>query len=142
MKRVSFCLAIVGLLLIASSPAIAQGQSDRFYASSERFGYTGIVSVYNSWEDANSGRNARCTDVVWPQRDGAILAVKNAPEYYVDTNMLLTNWYANNGGSPSNTNEGFIQLYDDDADAWQNQKASWSKDLSTFTVRGKGRNAT
>jgi hypothetical protein len=119
----------------------AKGNSDRFYASSERFGYTGTVSVYDTWADARSERNARCTAVVWPQRDGAIFAVKNVPDYYADANLILTNWFANNGASPSDTNEGFFQLYDLNADAWQNQKASWSKDLSTFSVRGKGRNA-
>jgi len=56
--------------------------------------------------------------------------------------LLLTNWFANNGGSPSNKNEGFFQLYDDNADAWQNQKASWSRDRNTFTVSTKGRYAT
>ncbi len=118
----------------------AQGQSDHFYASSERFGYTGTVSVYETWADANSGRNARCAETLWPQRDAAIFAVKNAPEYYADYNALLTNWFA--PGSPSNTNSGFIQLYDDNADAWQNQKASWSRDRDTFTVTAKGRDAS
>ena len=142
MKKFGLFMAMLGVLVIASSPAGAQGNSDRFYASSERFGYTGIVSVYNTWADANSGRNPRCSVVVWPQRDGGIFVVKNAPEYWVDSNMILTNWWANNGASPSDTNEGFFQLYDENADAWQNQKASWSRDLNTFTVRGKGRNAT
>ena len=119
----------------------AQGKSDQFYASSERFGYTGTVSVYETWADANSGRNARCAETLWPQRDGAIFVVKNAPEYYSDYNAILANWWANGGHSPSNTNTGFFQLYDDNADAWQNQKASWSRDQDTFTVSANGRNA-
>jgi hypothetical protein len=139
MKKFSLFVGVLIALLITSSLAAAQGNSDRFYASSERFGYTGTVSVYDTWEDANSGRNARCSYVLWPQRDGAIFAVKNVPEYYIDSNIILTNWWDSN---PSNTNYGFFQLYDDNADAWQNQKASWSKDLNTFTVRAKGRNAT
>jgi hypothetical protein len=130
------------LAVLVAGQAFAAGSEDHFYASSERFGYTGTVSVYNTWADANSGRNARCHGTLWPQRDGAILAVKNAPEYYIDSNLILTNWFADNGGSPSDTNEGFFQLYDENADAWQNQKASWSRDRSTFTVRAKGRNAT
>jgi hypothetical protein len=142
MKKFGLFLAMFGVLVIASSPAAAQGKSDHFYASSELFGYTGIVSVYDTWADANSERNARCSAQFWPQRDGAIFVVKNAPEYYFDANLILTNWFANGGASPSNTNEGFFQLYDLDANAWQNQKASWSRDLNTFTVRGKGRNAT
>ena len=126
---------------LVAGQAAAAGKEDNFYASSERCGYTGTVSVYNTWADANSGRNARC-GIAWPQRDGAIFVVKNAPEYWVDSNLILTNWFANNGASPSDTNEGFFQLYDDNADAWQNQKASWSRDRSTFTVTAKGRNAT
>lgn len=142
MKKLGLFLVVLSALVITSSLAAAQGNSDRFYASSERFGYIGTVSVYDTWEDANSGRNARCPETEWPQRDGAIFIVKNAPEYYADYNIIMTNWFANNGGSPSNTNEGFFQLYDDNADAWQNQKASWSRDLNTFTVSAKGRNAT
>lgn len=137
---------IIGALVLATLVASqviatgqAQGKADQFYASSERFGYTGTVSVYETWADANSGTNPRCTETLWPQRDGAIFAVKNAPDYYADYNVILTNWFA--AGSPSNTNNGFFQLYDDNADAWQNQKASWSRDLDTFTVSAKGRNA-
>jgi len=127
---------------LVAGQAAAAGKEDHFYASSERFGYTGTVSVYDTWADANSGRNARCSGTAWPQRDGAIFVVKNAPEYWVDSNLILTNWFANNGASPSDTNEGFFQLYDENADAWQNQKASWSRDRNTFTVSAKGRNAT
>jgi hypothetical protein len=80
---------------------------------------------------------------MWPQRDGALFVVKNAPEYYVDNNVVMTNWFANDGNAnPSNANEGFAQLYDENADTWQNQSAWWSKDLTTFTVSVKGRNAT
>jgi hypothetical protein len=130
-------LSAVGVVQIVTA-----GEPDHFYASSERFGYTGKVSVYDTWADANSGRQARCSETVWPQRDGAIFVVKNAPEYWADSNLILTNWFANNGASPSDTNQGFFQLYDESADAWQNQKAFWSRDLETFTVSAKGRNAT
>lgn len=142
MKKTLMFLVFLVLVVGAINSTATQGKSDRFYASSERFGYTGTVTVYETWADAHSGRNARCTMEPWPQRDGSIFVVKNAPEYYDDSNLILTNWFANNGGSPSNVNEGFFQLYDDNADAWQNQKASWSKDLNTFSVTGKGRNAT
>jgi hypothetical protein len=141
--KIGVLLAIFAVLaVLGASQANAAGNADHFYASSERFGYTGTVSVYDTWADANSGRNARCSKIVWPQRDGAIYVVKNAPEYDADYNVIMTNWFANNGASPSDTNEGFFQLYDENADAWQNQKASWSRDLNTFTVSAKGRNAT
>lgn len=135
-------LIAVVLPLLVAGQATAQGKADQFYASSERFGYTGTVSVYDTWADANSETNARCSEEFWPQRDGAIFVVKNVPEYAADNNIILTNWFANMGGSPSNKNEGFFQLYGLNADAWQNQKASWSRDLDTFTVTAKGRNAT
>lgn len=142
MKKVLLFCVFLLLVVVAVDSIASQGKSDRFYAASDLFGYTGTVTVYDTWEDAHSGRNARCASVLWPQRDGSIFVVKNAPEYYIDSNLILTNWYANNGASPSNTNEGFFQVYDDNADAWQNQKASWSKDLNTFSVTAKGRNAT
>lgn len=138
----TWLMSAVALAVLAAGQADAAGKADHFYASSERFGYTGAVSVYDTWEDANSGRNARCSETAWPQRDGAIFVVKNAPEYWDDYNAILTNWFANNGASPSDTNEGFFQLYDLNADAWQNQKASWSRDRNTFTISAKGRNAT
>lgn len=143
--------AVVLAVLVSGQSAVADkggddgddgDDGDHFYASSERFGYLGTVSVYNTLKDAKSGKNARCSDQVWPQRDGGIFAVKGAPEYFVDSNEILTNWWANNGASPSDTNEGFFQLYDENADTWQNQKASWSHDRNTFTLKVKGRNAT
>jgi hypothetical protein len=127
---------------VAASQLSDKANGDHFYASSERFGYLGTVSVYDSWADAKSGRNARCTDAAWPQRDGSLFVVRNAPEFYADQNIVVTNWFANNGGSPSNRNEGFTQLYDENANSWQNQSAFWSKDLGSFTVRVKGQNAT
>jgi len=144
LKRWLISTAVAAVLAaLVTGQATAAGNEDRFYAASERFGYTGTVSVYNTWADANSGQNARCTGIAWPQRDGSLFVVKNVPEYYSDANMILTNWFANDGHSnPSNTNNGFFQLYDENTDAWQNQKASWSRDLSTFTVSAKGRNAT
>jgi len=124
-----------------AQPAVEGG--DHFYASSERFGYYGTVSVYDTWADARSGRNARCTGMAWPQRDGSVYVVRNAQEYDQDANLILTNWFANDGsGNPNNVNLGFVQMYDENADTWQNQSAFWSTDLNTFTLNVKGRNAT
>lgn len=116
--------------------------SESFVAASERFGYTGSVKVYDTYADAVSGKNPRYGTIAWPQRDGSLFSVRNRPSYYTDFNSLLTNWSANGGASPSNTNNGFMQMYDDNADNWQNQKAWWNRDLQTFTVEAKGRNAT
>ena len=120
----------------------AEDEGGHFYASSERFGYLGTVSVYNTLKDAKSGKNARCSNQVWPQRDGGIFAVKGAPEYWTDSNIIATNGWANNWASPSDTNFGYFQLYDDNASTWQDQEASWSDDRNTFTLKVKGLNAT
>lgn len=119
--------------------------TESFYASSERFGYVGTVSVYDTYANARSGRNPRFVVPVgsFPfPRDGAVYVVKNAPEYDADYNIILTNWWANGGNTPSNQNAGFFQLYDENYDTWQNQQAWWSRDFQTFTVTVKGRNAT
>jgi hypothetical protein len=126
------------MILFAVS-AVAQAES--FAASTERFGYTGTISVYDTYADARSGRNPRYVSILVPQRDGSLFIVRQMPDVYFDSNMILTNWYSG-PGSPSNQNAGFFQMYDEDASNWQNQKAFWSKDIQTFTVTAKGKNAT
>ena len=43
--------------------------------------------------------------------DGAIYVVKNVPAFDANYNIILTYWW---NGNPSNTNNGFVQLYDED----------------------------
>lgn len=127
---------VAGLALpLASGP-------EAFYASTERFGYTGTVSVYNTLSDAQNGRNARYSAIVVPQRDGSIYLVRNRPTFYEDFNAFLTNWYSNSGQNPNNKNEAFVQMYDDNASNWQNQKGYWNREHTVFTVEAKGKDAT
>jgi hypothetical protein len=127
---------------------VAAHAQESFYASSERFGYTGTVTVYGSFADAQSGRNPLRSNIAFVQRDAAIYLVRNAPQFYAtDFNSFLTNWYSDTSGgqsgagNPNNQNLGFVQFYDAQGDNWQNQKAWWSKDMHTFTVTAKGRDA-
>ncbi len=139
---------LIALSLFAGSPSPAP---EKFFLSCERFGYIGTVSVYNSFAEAQSGRNPRHTNIVMPQRDGSIYMARAMGGEYGEFNAILTNWYSTNHadpennpghGNPNNKNEGFVQMYDNNADNWQNQKATWNKAKNTFTLESKGKNAS
>jgi hypothetical protein len=143
--KTSMRLLFISLLtmgLMAAFAASSSAQPESFSAISDRFGYTGTISVYDSYGDAQSRQNPRYVSIVVPQRDGSIFIVRKMESVWSDFNNIMTNWYSNGGNNPNNNNQGFFQLYDDNASAWQNQKAFWSRDLQTFTVTAKGRNAT
>jgi len=134
-----------------SSSAKKNPTTPSFYASSERFGYVGTVSVYNTLTDAQRERNARFEAQIVPQRDGSIFVVKNAPDYFADSAAFITNWYddaaGDNGGTdnPNNTDFGFVQLYDGlfgPLATVNNSSGFWNKKLDTFTVHVDGQNAT
>ncbi len=134
---------MITILLAATfGVTLAQGGPESFFCSSVRFGYTGTISVYNTFAEAQSGRNPRHSSVVVPNRDGAIYIVRNRPTFYEDFNAFLTFWSSHEGQNPNNTNLGFIQMYDDDASNWLNQKGYWNRSKTTFTVEAMGRNAT
>ena len=134
-------LATIGFIVLTAVP-------EKFLASSERFGYIGTVSVYNTLADAHSGHNPRFNSIVMPQRDGAIYMSRAMGGDYSEFNSILTDWYSNGDpdhlgvGNPNNKNQCFFQMYDNNADNWQNQKANWSTDKNTFTLETKGKNAS
>jgi hypothetical protein len=142
--------AMTANLILAALAWIAPDtqEPNEFFASTERFGYSGTITVYNTLQDARSGRNPRHRDLLVPQRDGSIYVVSKRPSFYRDFNAFLTNWYADGAnnttgnGNPNNKNEGFVQMYDDNASNWSNHKGTWSADKQTFTVFAKGRNAS
>jgi hypothetical protein len=129
----------------------ALSRSSSFYAATERLGYYGTVSVYSTLKDARQEKHARFSKQVFPQRDGSLFVVKNAPAYFSDSDAFLTNWYddaaSDNGGTgnPNNTDLGFIQLYDginDPPTTVRNSIGFWDRDHDTFTVEVAGQNAT
>lgn len=139
--------SLIALAVLASPSAPAP---EKFIVSCERFGYFGTISVFNSYSDAKSGKNARYSGIAMPPRDGSIYMARAMGGEYGEFNAILTNWYSTTDtdpshvgyGNPNNKNEGFFQMYDNNADNWQNQKASWSKDKKTFTLVSKGKNAS
>lgn len=137
-------LALIALT-IPATPA-----PEKFLASSERWGYSGSIRVYETYADAVAGKNPRTPPIAMPQRDGALYIARNMGGEYGDYNAILTNWYCTTEtdpnkkgwGNPNNKNEGFVQMYDADASNWKNQKAYWSSDKSSFTVEAKGMRAS
>lgn len=123
---------------------------EKFLASSERWGYTGTIRVYNTYADAVAGKNARTAAISVPHRDGALYVARNMGGEYSEYNAFLTNWYSTTEtdpnkkgwGNPNNKNEGFVQMYDADASNWQNQKAYWDAAKNTFTLEAKGMRAS
>jgi hypothetical protein len=132
---------LLSVVLLQGS-ALSAPQDRSFFASSERIGYTGTISVYNTLKDAQEGRNPRYANIPVPQRDLTIYTVLNRPSFYSDFNAILTVWYANNEKNPNNTNEGFVQMYDSNANNWKNHTGFWQKDLDTFVLQVKGENAS
>lgn len=153
---------ILTTLAIAScvfARAHAQSSSDlhvlnasaSYYASTERFGYYGTISVYDTLKDARQEKHARFSKQIVPQRDGSLFVVQNAPDYFADSDAFLTNWYddaaGDNGGTanPSNTDYGFVQLYDGlfgEPITVLKNIGYWDRDHDEFTVAVEGANAT
>jgi hypothetical protein len=132
--------AIAFVLIQSVGGAIPE--SPAFFASTERVGYTGTISVYNSLKDAQERRNPRHANIPVPQRDLVIYVVRNRPTFYNDFNSILTLWYANDENNPNNVNEGFVQMYDSNADNWKNHLGIWRQDLDTYVLSVKGENAS
>src|SRR4051812_38936299 len=105
------------LSLIVGAALVTSPVPEAFYASSERFGYTGTVSVYATFANAQSGHNPLRSNIAFPRRDCAIYVVRNAPDFWnTDFNSFLTNWYSDTSGgqtgagNPNNQNFGFVQF--------------------------------
>lgn len=139
---------ISSLMIIAAVTSVAA--PEKFLASTDRWGYTGTIRVYNSFADAVAGKNPRTAAIPVPGRDGSLYVARNMGGEYSEYNAILTNWYATTDpdpakkgwGNPNNKNEGFLQMYDADASNWQNQKAYWNPAKTTFTVEAKGMRAS
>lgn len=104
-------LAGLALLGVAARSAHAQGS----YMSSDRFGYTGQILRYNSLDDLQAGTNAVAgSPFAVPQRDMSLFFVANNAGFggteYANTHVFMSNWVPE--GTPSNSNYGFVQMWD------------------------------
>lgn len=131
-----------------------------FAAATDRTSYTGTVTRYATLADAQAGANAIGTYEITPRdtaaphntayRDAGVFFVKNAPHYYTDSSIFLTAWWyttnPDNGaysgwGNPNNTNTGFTQLYDDNADTTTSAQGFWNSARNQFTLQASGANS-
>lgn len=141
---------IVLLALLATGATAAP-----FFVSTDRLGYTGTVTYYATAGDLQSGNGTTYSMPVLPEvgtsRDLAIFIVKDAPAYYADSMDVLTAWYYSTNmskaeysgwGNPSNTNTGFVQLYDDDYSTVTSGYGKWtSATYDKFEMKIVGQNA-
>lgn len=133
------------LVLSIGLLACAQTGHAQIAAFSDRFGYAGTVTRYGTLADALAGTNALGSGSV-ANRDLGIYYALDIPSID-DAAIFLTAWYYTltgpglGWGNPSNTNTGFVQLYDLDHSTVTSTTAFWSDNLTTFNLLVSGSNA-
>lgn len=136
-SRILLALAVAAIL----SPATADAQGG--YVSTDRLGYTGTVTRFGSQADALSNTNG--TTYAWPQRDLNVYFVDNnaafsggLPSYAYFLNV----WWPNGGNTPSNSNNGLIQLADNGGETVTSQSYTWTDNARTsFAFAAAGGNS-
>ena len=156
MKRFGLVRAVtaaaVALAAVTASTASIAGP---LYASYDNFNYSGTVTRYASLADAQNGVNALSSTSIATANNGPRSTLPNARDGqiyvasgatgYDPTNLayMSTAWYftttpasGNGWGNPNNTNNGFIQYYDDTANPVVD--GGWSNGYTRFTVNISG----
>lgn len=158
LKKLGFrrsALVFVTALALLATTAQAGG-----VFSTDRFGYTGVVTRYGSQTDAENGINAldviNIQDVAanntFEHRDASFYFVNDAGAYDTNYNVLMGSWWYSVSGSAGygningNTGVGFMQLYDGDGSTdtsvnmgFDNFNGSYWTD---YTLQVTGSNAT
>ncbi len=142
--------AIATLAVIALT---ATTQAQTFYASTDKFGYTGTMTKYASLADAQTNSNA-ISNHTFAQRDGALYVLKNASTFdnlTPNANVFMTAWYYTTDqdhgqysgwGNPNNNTDSFAQLYDADGSTTVTKSGGWTSNAyDTFNVSVSGVNA-
>lgn len=127
----------------------------------DKAGYTGSVTRYNTLADAQNHQNGQGTYTV-QQRDAGTFFVNGRPDVYTNSNIFLTAWYYStsdntNGlpkddpggdryysgwGNPNNTDNSFVQLYDGDGSTYSSMTGGWTSNAhDTFNIHVVGGNA-
>ncbi len=147
-------VAAMGLVAMMAfgTPLIAEAASINF----ENYNYTGTTTTYTTLSDAQNGTSSTGSYTIQTRSNGANSTLTNARDAYIyantSTNTFLfgTAWYFNpqefigNGygfGNPNNSNNGFIQLYDNNASSLSSFSMGWDPTLTQFSVNASGANA-
>lgn len=143
-------LAIRGLLVAVALSCNTEVFADPFYVASNRFGYSGGVTRYQSLSDAQTQSGPQEAFLV-PQRDLAMYITQGAdPSQFAtpDQFLFLTAWFlpdppGNGGGNPNNTNTGLVQVYDADGSTIDSFQAYYTdSSMTAFRLQVTGSNAT
>ncbi|MBN1615475.1 MAG: PEP-CTERM sorting domain-containing protein [Deltaproteobacteria bacterium] len=100
-----------------------------YYADTDELGYQGTI-----W-NISDGTGPWTTST---PRDAALFSVVEAPQYYTNSNMLLSSWWEHRA---SNQNDSFFQLWEDDNASVTSAKGWWDSSLKEFNVVVTGQNA-
>lgn len=97
------------LLLPLAVAALAVASHAQILTVTDRFGYTGSVTRYDTLADAQAGTNALGTFSLGAEnRDFRVALINGFGPILADQYHLGTNWTA--PGSPSNVATGFVQI--------------------------------
>lgn len=96
------------LLLPFAAVAITVAAHAQIVTFTDRFGYTGSVTRYESLSDAQSATNATGTFALGANRDLRVQLLKGFSPILNDQYYAGTNWSP--AGSPSNVAAGFVQV--------------------------------
>jgi hypothetical protein len=121
--------------------------ADSFYASTDRFGYSGTVTRYATLADAKAGTNS-LGSYNSGQRDFSVFVTKGSTGAWGNSTIAATAWSYTTStaglgwGNPSNTNDGFVQMYDQDSDTVTSRSGRWTSSAhDTFELSLSGINA-
>ena len=145
MRRQVISAAAAALVAVSAfaSDAVAQNGA---YLWSNRLGYTGTISRYNTLNDAQNNANSTGSYAV-PQRDVSMLMIANnqafsdyfsgGPGYPPSAFDFLTFWFA--PGTPFNQNTGFVQINDEDGGSVTSANGVWTNSsLTQFLYTATG----
>lgn len=96
------------LLLPLAAALLAVAAQAQIVTVTDRFGYTGSVTRYESLSDAQSATNATGSFVLGANRDFRLQLVSGFSPILADQYYAGTNWTS--PGSPSNVAAGFVQI--------------------------------
>jgi hypothetical protein len=144
-------LRLTAFLTLGVLAGIAGAES--YYASTDYLTYDLKVTTFNTFDDLWNGQNGVTNSVT--NRDMSVYFL-NAYPGGTDANILMTAWYyttdPNHGeysgwGNPSNTNKGFLQLYDATGETDYATSGKWTtlnpgvEGGSVFNLSAGGANA-
>lgn len=125
---------------VAASPLAAQNGG---YFQSDNLAYFGHVSCYTSRALALAHAAANCGVSTNVQRDLGISFVDGNFVFSptVPTQAIFqTNNYSNVGNNPSNTNVGFVEMYDFNGTSVSDMSMVWDDSRTMFTLAASGGN--